>query len=119
MSIYYRALAATFAAPATPEEQTTPGNLFIPFEDFQRQPPKRRRKTPGVENINRRHREVFSVGSVPNDGHLVDHHVVAVFGVVDANFAVLSDPLGFNLFALRINISDGFAELIMNGFARA
>ena len=35
-----------------------------------------------------------------NDGHLVYDHVISFFDVMDTNFAVLPDSLGFYLFGL-------------------
>ena len=51
--------------------------------------------------------------------HLVDDHVVTFLGVMDADFAILADPLGLNLFSLGINISDTRAELISHRLAGA
>ena len=54
---------------------------------------------------------------VSDDRHFVHHHVVTVLDVMDANSSVLPNPIGLDLFTLRVDVSDAGAELVPNGVA--
>ena len=56
---------------------------------------------------------------VLHDRDFVDHHVVTFFDIVDPNFSILSDSVGFDLFALRVDVGDGLRESIMYRLAGA